>query len=448
MTVLEAALGGVGPCRRKLSWLEAVVVAMWRSFLLLSTLLAVACGPVRWVPPSPAAAEGTCEGATTSCAGDDTACLEQMAADHIACAIDRSWQLAARGHREAELFDQLAEVAHAQRCGAAPHEARKALAERLLELYPAVRSDIDRVAREGRVDLAARRSHHVRYAISSLGLGDVGASQRDRVFDELEADFRRALDFHEQEAERLAESYPALAQWHRCSEYGKGCSAPGSREWDARANPFGIRLELAGLSECRQLVADWPAAIRSTSLALTETHVRLTLTRCGPLPSRTEHIAVACGMQRAEATLSYDRWGVTGTLEIGVNTFPFEHVGEAATADRPLVGCSVPTPPFATGREALVFALRDRGLARMLASADTSADRLLLLAKRAAREGDLDRAGAAYALLLDGIPTDDHTDEAGAWFADQMGTALYRPARLETEIGMTAGRHWSPPSCF
>ena len=405
--------------------------------------LAGCAGPAHWVAPEVGAAEGRCTG-TQSCSGSDTACLEQMHSDSILCAIDRSRQLARRRPPE-QRFDDLAETALRIHCAPASSDSIQALRAALLALLPAVERDIDRVTKEGRVDLAARRATYVARALSSLDL-------QATIPAELSAAYQRALDFHASEAKRADATFPVAAQYHRCSHYGEGCRS--SEAWSpsltaALSDPFGLTVEARGPVECEDVRTSFPM-MADTTFALTQTPVRIELSHCGPLPSRADEKTFRCGQQFAIATAHYERWGYEGSVTVGAETFPFNGTGEVASVERPLTGCDVPTSPFKTAKEATVFAIRSHTLG-VVPGIDQSADRMLLVAQKAAREGEVERADAAFALLLDDQPGPEHHEEAVGWFDHRFGAPStkesYGGASPTSEIGRVADRNWSPPTC-
>jgi hypothetical protein len=136
---------------------------------------------------------------------------------------------------------------------------------------------------------------------------------------------------------------------------------------------------------------------------------------------------------------------------VGAETFPLNGTGEVASVERPLTGCDVPTSSFKTAKEAVVFALREHTMTGIIPHIDQSADRMLLVAQKAAREGDVDRADAAFALLLDDQPGPEHHEEAVAWFDHRFGAPstkeMYGGASPTSEIGRVADRNWDPPTC-
>lgn len=120
----------------------------------------------------------------------------------------------------------------------------------------------------------------------------------------LTATYQRVLDFHVAEAKRVDETFPVTAHYHRCSHYGEGCRSSEAPSFTAaEVNPFGLTIETRRPAECEDVRMSIPI-LSDATFAVTRTPVRVELSRCGPLPSRSEQKTFNCGQQFATATVT------------------------------------------------------------------------------------------------------------------------------------------------
>jgi hypothetical protein len=319
---------------------------------------------------------------------------------------------------------------------------------------------MNQVANEGRVDLAARRAELVLAVLRTFDQAPMN---------EVAAVIDRARAFHQAEAERLAERFPAASAYHSCSDYGRNCPRRSGvstltpelqRVGDADAQALGLWVTKHGPPECSAVLDRLPPSDAGPPpFALTSTPASFDLFQCGTLPVEKVPTSFVCGNQTGNATVSIERYAIEGTIRIGAESFPFKRVFEQKRADQPLAGCyNVPTASFATAEEAALFTLRDQGWAPIYAHLEPRADRLLLIAMRADRDGDRDRADAAYAVLLAGSQGREHQALAERWFERRFGSETNQlPSYAEgidgggvvnSELGLLTSWRWSPPSCY
>lgn len=436
---------------------------MSRAPVGLLLLLASSCSAEvpHWTAPEYGAENGTCS-LRIECSGDDRECLERSASAYQFCALDRIRQTS-EGKAARFEFDDLARVALSRnsRCYVASAEARGALAKRVIELVPVIVAEMNQVANEGRVDLAARRAELVLRVLRTFDQAPM---------DEVAAVIDRARAFHQAEAERLAQSFPAASAYHACSDYGRNCPRSSSgvstltpelqRLGDAEAQALGFWVVKQGPPECSAVLERLPPSESGPPpFALSSTPARFDLFQCGALPVEKVPTMFVCGNQTANATVSIERYAIEGAIRIGAESFPFKRVFEQKRADQPLTGCyNVPTAAFATAEDSALFTLRDQGWAPIFTHLEPRADRLLLIAMRADREGDRDRADAAYAVLLAGSQGREHQALAERWFERRFGSETNQlPSYAEgidgggvvnSELGLLTSWRWSPPSCY
>ncbi len=434
---------------------------MSRALSSLLFLLASSCAAEipHWTAPD-LSAEGGCS-LQLECSGDDRDCIERSASAYQYCALDRIRQTS-EGKAARFEFDELARVALSRnsRCQVASAEARGAIAKRVIELVPAIVAEMNQVANDGRVDLAARRAELVLTVLRTFDQAPM---------DEVAAVIDRARAFHQAEAERLAQSFPAASAYHACSDYGRNCPRSSvvstltpelQRVGDADAQALGLWVVKQGPPECSAVLERLPPSESGPPpFALTSSPARFDLFQCGALPVEKVPTMFVCGNQTANATVSIERYAIEGAIRIGAESFPFKRVFEQQRTDRPLTGCyNVPTAAFATAEDAALFTLRDQGWAHVYAHFEPRADRLLLVAMRAARDGDQDRADAAYSILLAGSLGHQHQALADRWFDRRFGSETTQlPSYAEgidgggvvnSELGLATSWRWSPPSCY
>ena len=428
-------------------------------FLAASILGACASTP-HWVAPDSEEASGLCSGAAVSCDGDDLTCQREAAEDYQSCDLERVAHTTAGQHGRFA-FDGLARVALARnhRCLVTGYDAREQLKKELLAKLPSVLEDMEHVATDGRVDLAARRAEFVLSVFRTFEGGIPGG---------IATFIDRARAFHDAEADRLATTFPAAAGYHACGELGQRCPQTGAvsvltPELDrlnrAHSDALGVWFTKEGPPSCHAVLDRLPPANNAPpEFALASTHVHVELKHCAA-EREAGPVQFLCGQQTATATVTFERYVVEGTIAVGSESFPYRRVFEQKGLDRALTGCSnVPARTFASAEEGVLFGIANEGSSPFLAPLSPRSDRLFLLALRAEREGDRDRADAAYAVLFGGVLGDEHKVQAEDYFERRFGVLNPRTARYpngvegggisESEIGLVSSWRTILPSCY
>lgn len=438
---------------------------------MLLLITGCAAAESRWLPPSPSDPEGRCS-VTHSCDGDDEECLREARDAGIHCALDRVAQ-SSGALSSSQRFDALATVAlsDAVRCGEPwSGTARGELHRRLERELPGVMRDVLAAERRGQVDLAARRAELILQVFRNfdgpLPEGVYDVEQRTRAF-------------HNGEAERLAETRPITAAYHACSVWGERCprpaggSGPSTPELDrliqAEVGAVGLTVVTSGLPECSEVLARMPQASASR-YALISTTLFVSLDRCARLPSIETPVVFACGVQTATGTRVRERYEVRGRLAVEGEERAFGHIFEQERTGRPHPGCNVPTPRFESAEQMALFEIRDQpwnllmrstageplaGSAVDVLDPVRQGDRLAVVATQAARDGQIDKADEAWALLLDERFGRGHRVAAEQWFADRFGAPTSAdPTRSDapygvgsSPLGFVFDRYIVPASC-
>jgi hypothetical protein len=150
-----------------------------------------------------------------------------------------------------------------------------------------------------------------------------------------------------------------------------------------------------------------------------------------------------------------ERYVVEGDVNVGAEQFPYRFEFEQSRTARPLKGChGVPQAQWETVEKGALFKVADSG-GSFWHFLGPRHERLLPAALRAEREGDLDRAASAFALLLE----EPHESEARAlaerWFDQHFGRESSEKMHNTTsamtgvsvsEIGLAVQLFWPPSS--
>lgn len=438
---------------------------------VLVLLSGCAAADPRWLPPGPAEPQGRCS-VERSCKGDDAECIREASDAALHCSLDRVAQSSA-GLSAPARFDALAAVAlsDAVRCGERwSGTARGELYRRLNLELPAVLRDIFAAEHRGQVDLAARRAELVlavfRNFDAPLPTGVYEVEQRTRAF-------------HAREAERLAEERPIASAYHACGPWGVRCPRPAggsgpvtpelARLSQAEGEALGLSLLASGPPECVEVLARLPDP-NQTRFALTSTVVRVTLDSCATQRATEEPAVFSCGAQTARGTRVRERYAVRGRIAVGAEEREFGQVFEQERSAKPLPGCDVPVPRFDSAEQLALFQIRDQPWSLLLRSprgeslqstpvdvldGGQQGDRLAMVAAQAAREGLIDKADEAYALLLDARWERGHRAEAERWFSERFGaptSAEPQPGDAPygvgtSPLGFVIDRYTIPPAC-